>query len=574
MRPLLGARISPMLVLTGLSVCAGLAEAAVLALLAEIASAMVLRRNQLSSNLGPIGLHTGIGTVLLIALALSGARLVLGMVIAWLPSRISADVQAKLRGDLFAAFIGASWSKQADEGDGHLQELMTNQIMQATQAVLNLATFISAGAMFLALVVSAFLLNVLVALVVLVCSVALFALLRPLSRLGRLAARDLSQANVDHAAGVSEAVRLSEETQVFGTAVSQRRRMETLIETSRRAFFRVQITGRVVQNGYQSLVILLIVGGLSGLYLVDATDLAALGAVVLILVRASSYGQQFQGSYHLYNQMLPYVDRLEAATAQYRASSTPDGGQPLLTIRTLAFNDVTFGYRHSRPVLFNVTFSVRAGESIGIVGPTGAGKSTLVQLLLRLRDPDTGEFLVNETAVSNFARSDWQQRVAYVSQDPRVFHGSVADNIRFLRDLDQVTLEQAARQAYIHDEIVAMPDGYETVISQRAEAVSGGQRQRICLARALAGKPSFMVLDEPTSSLDLESEAAVQRSLADLRGRVTLFIVAHRLTTLTGCDRVLVIGDGRVQAFAPARELERTNAFYRRAVSLMAPEST
>ena len=100
--------------------------------------------------------------------------------------------------------------------------------------------------------------------------------------------------------------------------------------------------------------------------------------------------------------------------------------------------------------------------------------------------------------------------------------------------------------------------------------MSGGQRQRICLARALAAQPDLLVLDEPTSSLDLESEAAVQSSLADLRGRVTLFIVAHRLTTLSDCDRVLVIGGGRVQAFAPARELERTNAFYRRAVSLMA----
>jgi len=496
------------------------------------------------------------------------------MAIAWLPARISADVQAKLRSDLFSAFVCASWSVQAEEGEGHLQELMTNQIMQATQSVINLAALISAAAMFLTLVASAFLLNVLVAVVVLASSVALFALLRPLARLGRLAAKDLSQANVDHAAGVSESVRLSEEAQVFGTAAAQRRRIGALIEASRRAFFRFQLTGRMVGNGYQSLVILLIVGGLSGLYLVHATDLAALGAVVLILVRASTYGQQFQGSYHLYNQMLPYLDRLETATSRYRASSTPDKGQPMPAIVTLAFDGVTFGYRHDRPVLFDFTFSVHGGESIGIVGPTGAGKSTLVQLLLRLRDPDSGNYLVNGEMVSTFARSDWQRRVAYVSQDPRVFHGSVADNIRFFRGLDQITVERAARQAYIHDEIIAMPNGYETIIGQRAEAVSGGQRQRICLARALAAKPDVLVLDEPTSSLDLESEAAVQRSLADLRGRVTLFIVAHRLTTLTGCDRVLVIGAGHVQAFAPAHELERTNAFYRRAISLMTREST
>jgi len=154
-----------------------MAEAGVLALLAEIASAMVLRRHQFSSNLGPVGLHLEIGTALLIAFAFAGVRLMLGMVIAWLPSRISADVQASLRSDLFGAFIGASWSLQAAEAEGHLQELMTNQIMQATAAVINLATAVSACAMFLTLVATAFLLNVVVAFVVLVISSALFCAL-------------------------------------------------------------------------------------------------------------------------------------------------------------------------------------------------------------------------------------------------------------------------------------------------------------------------------------------------------------------------------------------------------------
>ncbi len=480
-----------MVALVVAAIGAGLTEGAVFALLAEVASVMVLHGHELTSQLGPLSLHIGVGTALLVAFALAGVRLVLGLVVAWLPARISADVQAKFRIDLFDAFTRASWTVQASEGEGHLQELMTNQIAQATQAVLNLVTLIVSGVMFVTLVAAAFFLNVLVALLVLASSVALFGLLRPLSRLGRLAASDLSQANVDHAAGVSESVRLSEEAQVFGTTIAQRQQLRTLIEAARQAFFRFQLTGRVVQNGYQSLVILLIVGGLSGLYLADATNLASLGAVVLILVRASSYGQQFQGSYHLYNQMLPYLDRLDAATTRYRSSAIPDGGNPLPLIRTLAFDGVTFGYGRDRPVLFDVSFDVEAGESIGIVGPTGAGKSTVVQLLLRLRDPDIGAYLVNGVTASTFARSDWQQRVAYVSQEPRIFHGSVADNIRFFRNLDNGTVERAARLAFIHESIMDMSNGYETVIGQRAEAVSGGQRQRICLARASGRRAGF-----------------------------------------------------------------------------------
>jgi ABC-type multidrug transport system fused ATPase/permease subunit len=457
---------------------------------------------------------------------------------------------------------------QAEDAEGHLQELMTDQVNQATNAVVVFANLLSSAAMFLALLISAVALNALVALVVLACSVLLFALLRPIDRLGRAAARDQSQANMDHAGGVSEAVRLAEEMHVFGTAAAHRRRVGALIRTAREATFRTTLTNRLVNNVYQSLVIVLIVGGLAGLYLVRAGHLASLGAVVLMLVRASAYGQQFQYANHTLIQTMPYVDRLDNAVARYRASAPDDDGQPLTTIGALAFDHVEFAYLRERTVLHDVCFEVEPGEAVGIIGPTGAGKSTVSQLLLRLREPGRGAYLVNGERASSFSRADWQRRVAYVSQEPRVLHGSVADNIRFFRDIDQATVEAAARQAHIHDEILDMPAGYDTLIGQRADAVSGGQRQRICLARALAGHPDVLLLDEPTSALDLASEAAVKSSLADLRDQVTLFIIAHRLPLIDICDRVLVLDRGRVKAFAPAQDLDRHDAFYRRIAAL------
>ena len=126
-------------------------------------------------------------------------------------------------------------------------------------------------------------------------------------------------------------------------------------------------------------------------------------------------------------------------------------------------------------------------------------------------------------------------------QEPRLLHGRVADNIRFSRDLTDEVVERSARLAHIHDDITAMPQGYDTVIGQRADAVSGGQRQRICLARALAGQPDVLVLDEPTSALDRASETAIQASLLELRGSLTMFIVTHRPSLLEICDRVVQI---------------------------------
>jgi ATP-binding cassette, subfamily B, bacterial len=567
-RPLVAGNRMAVAVLAGASIGAGLAEAAVLVLVADVAAAMVLQGHHSSTTEQTAGLHLSIGAALLVALVLALVRLILQLLVAWLPARITAEVQAGLRVELFDAFTRASWAIQADESEGRLQELMTDQISHASQAVLYLANSFTAAAMFLALLVSAFALDPVVAVVVLATSIMLFQGLRPIDRLGRRAAQDMSQATIAHASTVSESVRLAQEVQVFGAAPAYRKRVGALVDTVRVAFYRTQLTARVIGTVYQSLVIILIVAGLAVLYLLGTGRLASLGAVVLMLVRASAYGQQFQAANHVLIQTMPYLDRLEASMAAYRVSAPADDGGKMPTIRTLAFDRVEFAYRPPRTVLHDVSFEVLAGESVGVIGPTGAGKSTLTQLLLRLRDPDAGAYLVNGAPVRNFARSDWQGRVAYVPQEPQVFSGTVTENIRFYRDIDDALIERAARQAHIHDEIVAMTAGYATVIGQRADAVSGGQCQRICLARALAGQPDMLVLDEPTSALDLASEAAIQASLAELHGRVILFIVAHRVSILESCDRVLVLEAGRVRAFAPLAELERSNAFYQRVRAL------
>jgi ATP-binding cassette, subfamily B, bacterial len=159
--------------------------------------------------------------------------------------------------------------------------------------------------------------------------------------------------------------------------------------------------------------------------------------------------------------------------------------------------------------------------------------------------------------------------VAYVSQEPRLLGGTVAENIRYFRDeIDDESLHVAARMAHIHDEVLAWPGGYDHRVGQRLDAVSGGQRQRLCLARALAGRPEILVLDEPTSALDPRSEVAIQRSLEELRGGVTMFIVAHRMSTLSICDRIMVVEAGRIAGFDTPENLQRVDGYYRVALEL------
>jgi ABC-type multidrug transport system fused ATPase/permease subunit len=167
-----------------------------------------------------------------------------------------------------------------------------------------------------------------------------------------------------------------------------------------------------------------------------------------------------------------------------------------------------------------------------------------------------------------FDQTDWHRRFSYVPQQPHLLHASVADNIRYFRDLDDAAVERAAKLAGVDEEVMSWPKGYRTIVGPRADAVSGGQQQRICIARALAGNPDVLVLDEPTSALDPHSESIIQASLASIRHALTLFIVAHRLSTIENCDRLMVLLGGRLDAFDTPAALRRINPYFQSASAL------
>lgn len=546
---------------------AGLSESGILAVLAQAAAGLVNHTTKVRLDLGLVHTKATLGQLLLAGLALAVLRLLLQLVISDIPARITDATQARLRTTLFAAFSRSSWDEQSRDREGHLQELLTNQVTQATLSVLQTMTLVFVLPTFLVLVIAALALNVVAAVLVLVTAVGLSLLLRPLGSLGNRGAEAVSNAYLAYAGGVNEAVRLAEETQVFGAEAAQRERTDHLIEAMRSPNYYTLFLTRLVPGIYQSLIYLLLVGALAVLYALGATEVASLGAVVLLLVRAGAYGQQAQSCFQYLRQAQPYIERLAEAEQRYAASSPTAGSRRLNRVESLAFDRVSFAYYPDRPTLTDIDFSVIAGESVGIIGPSGAGKSTLVQILLRLRTPGSGTYLVNDVPADEFLSSDWRERIAYVPQEPRLLHGTVTDNIRFFRPIDQASVERAARLAGIHDAVAGWPSGYDTIIGPRADAISGGQQQRICLARALAANPEVLVLDEPTSALDPRAEQLLQDSLRAIKHQVTLFIVAHRMSTLDVCDRVMVVVDGSLDAFDTAEALQLENPYYRSAVA-------
>jgi ATP-binding cassette, subfamily B, bacterial len=565
---LLGDRRRTVVALAATSLISGFAEAGTLALIAEVGASFVGHQKKVHIHVAGLNTSFSIVTLLAIALGLALIRLVMQIPISILPSRIASEVQASLRTKLFHSYTAASWEVQSLDREGQLQDTMTSQTMQATGGAVGATGLISNSLQFFALLVTAFVLNPWAAAGILISGVLIFIAVRPLKKLGVRRARALSRAQVSYAGGINEAIRLAEETHVFGVAGEQRKRIDELVQQAKRLFFSTQVLAKLVPNIFQSLILIMLVGALWILHAIGVGNTPALVAIIMLLVRSARSGQQGLATFQSLSQTLPFIERTQEAERRYAESAPPEGDVPLQTVQTIAFRDVSYAYRVDQPVLSDVSFEVTRGEVVGVIGPTGAGKSTLIQLLLQLREPKSGSYLVNGVPAGRFVRADWHGRVVYVPQEPRLLHATVAENIRFDRDLGMPAVERAARLAHIHDEIMSWENGYDTLVGPRADAVSGGQQQRLCLARALAARPEVLVLDEPTSALDPRSEARIQESLTELKQELTLFIIAHRMSTLDICDRVMVIMGGRLIAFDTIEALREHNAYYRSASAI------
>jgi ATP-binding cassette, subfamily B, bacterial len=211
------------------------------------------------------------------------------------------------------------------------------------------------------------------------------------------------------------------------------------------------------------------------------------------------------------------------------------------------FEAVEFGYQAAHPVLKGVSFTVNPGEVVALVGPSGSGKSSLVGLVPRFYDPQSGRILIDGIDVRDVTFKSLRRQIGIVPQDTILFSGTVAENIAYGQDsFDMVEVEKAARIANAHDFILGLPKGYQTMLGERGTNLSGGQRQRIAIARAVLLDPRILILDEATSALDTESEALVQEALNRLMNGRTVLVVAHRLSTIRQADRILVIEQGHV----------------------------
>ncbi|MGM0411489.1 MAG: ABC transporter ATP-binding protein, partial [Bacillota bacterium] len=227
------------------------------------------------------------------------------------------------------------------------------------------------------------------------------------------------------------------------------------------------------------------------------------------------------------------------------------------------YKDVNFSYDKKKKVLKDINLDVNAGDTVAIVGPTGAGKSTLIHLLPRFYDPDQGEILIDGENIKNLTLESLREEIGIVLQHTFFFAASVKENITYGRPEANIEdIKKAAKIAQIHDFISSLPLGYETPIGERGVNLSGGQKQRLAMARVLLTNPALLILDEPTSSIDASTEEKMQKALKEVIKNRTTFVIAHRLWTVKNADKIIVIKDGKIVEKGKHEELLQRDGFY------------
>jgi ATP-binding cassette subfamily B protein len=489
---------------------------------------------------------------------------------SWMMADISQRALKKLRGDMFAHLQRLPLRFFDNNPAGELMSRLTNDIDAVNQTVSSNVSSLFASVLSLAgIVVAMFALNFWLAFVSLLIIPVIYVLADFVARYTRRGFRDLQKYLGELNGIMEEAISGQKVVKTFGrgdaTLASFCRANENVFRSA------------VSANVYAMLLIPL-TGVLGNFFIIALAGFGgwlALGGRVSVGVIATfiNYGQNFISPLR---QLAGMYNSIQAALAGaervFEIIDTPpevDDAQNTLPLESLRgnvlFDDVSFGYNEDNMVIKGMTFTAKKGETLALAGPTGAGKTTLINLLTRFYEVDKGRIVIDGRDIRTIGKADLRRRLGIVSQDTFLFSATALENIRYGRlEATDAECMEAAKMAEADVFIRRLPQGYNTVLSERAGNLSGGQRQLLSIARAILADPAILILDEATSSVDTRTEIRIQTALLRLMKGRTSFVIAHRLSTIRDAAQVLVVDNGEIAEKGTHRELLAQKGLYYR----------
>mgnify|MGYP001568579378 FL=1 len=486
---------------------------------------------------------------------------VFGYIRGW----IGADFLGKESEDVLQRTMRASWPFLLKQKIGTMHNTLVRDI-QCTGSLLSVVgQVIQSFSGFLMYLLVALNISPMMTLYTLGGGAVLLFVVRPLLRRTRNIAERVALAEKQFSQFLSEHIIGTKSIKAAGAEGAAIKEGNEYIGLLRTLSIRQALVRSASSSFFQPMSLILVVVLFMLTYRTPGFSIISFGATLYLIQKIFTYLESGQNALQGISELLPYAQNISAFKRQLdlHREAPRSGGKPFVFAGTLEFKGVSFAYGEGKKVLNGIDFEVKAGQTVGLIGPSGAGKTSVADLLLRLFKPSAGSLTVDGTPVEDIALDAWRKNIGYVPQDAFLLHSTIEENIRFYNK--EVTVEDihaAAKEANIHEFISGLPDGYQTAVGDRGVLLSGGQRQRIVLARALAGKPALLILDEATSALDHESEKLIQEAIAKLLGSVTVFIIAHRPSTVAEADAILVLNRGHIVEGGTPDELLKNHDSY------------
>jgi ATP-binding cassette subfamily B protein len=474
---------------------------------------------------------------------------------------VSQDIIYQIRTDLFKHLQKLPFQYYDDRPHGKILVRVVNYVNSVSDMLSNgLINVILEIINLIFIVVFMFAVDVKLSLVVLAGVPFLMVFMFWIKNKQRKAWQAVSNKNSNLNAYLQENIVGARITQIFAREDENADIFKTLSNNCRKTWMKAVSYSTMVWPGIDIISVLV----RAAIYIFGLVIFAGgnetLGTIVAISSYAARFWQPIMNLGNIFNGFInnmAYLERIfEAMDEPVTVDDAPDAVEMKKMVGEVTFENVSFSYEKGKEVLHNVSFTVKPGESVALVGPTGAGKSTIVSLISRFYNVDSGRILIDGQDISKVTLKSLRSQMGIMLQDSFIFSGTIEDNIRYGKlDATEAEIRRASKTVCAHNFIKGMSGGYRTEVKERGALLSQGQKQLISFARTLLSDPSILVLDEATSSIDVQTEKALQQGLdAMLAGR-TSFIIAHRLSTITKCDKIMYINDGGITECGSHQEL-------------------
>ncbi len=507
--------------------------------------------------------------ILIFICAMFVLKALVGFCFDYVRVNIRTEYERSMMDSLYRDTLAADWSYLSKQKLGHLETVIVTDVHMSGGLLETIARTIGVVSAFLMYLIVAVSISKTVTAVTLVLGAVIFLIFKPLLFKLRRFSEQTEHLNKEVSHHVNESISGMKVIKALGNEAA-------FIKTSSSYFSllqRLQMRAFTVQNISGSFIqpigVIFISAVVAFAYYQTSYNLGALAAIIYLIQKMFGYVQSLQAFAQQISGTVPFVQGVlnyKEQASRFLEVKKGSGGVPFSFAGELAFENVSFAYDRGQSVLGDVSFKIKKGSMVGIIGKSGAGKTTVFDLLLRLLNPSQGRIAIDGVDASTVSLSEWRNKLIYVPQDPFLLHDTIYNNIVFFgENISRADVENAAKAAHLEEFISELPKGYETLVGERGMRLSGGQRQRIAIARALVRHPEVLLLDEATSALDAESEKYIRQAIEGLKGKMTIIIIAHRLSTVAESDNLIVLEKGRiVETGSPKEMLKDKETYYSR----------